>query len=267
MRLLVSDIDDLHLTPRDLSDLAFEGSPERVELTVDGGDPVARTPVRSATLDRPAGSTSTDERYDLSDLVPPCEAVAEWDGGRATLHVVSAHYCTVADVLDYGDEKRQSPRQLHRTEADAFRARDEAETVCDDLCGHPFRATRVTERTFTGNGGLHQLAMPATRILTPGWEPVGDGLVRAPSGPDPRTGYASVEYVSGDGARVPADVRRAVARLAASYLTVSKVPDRAVYESTDAGMTRYTLASSESTGIPDVDAVFSRHARKRWAVL
>lgn len=272
MRIVVTDIDDFPVTPADLSDLEFEGSPEAVAVAVDGGDAVEATPTRSASLDRPTGSTGNDEWYDLSRLLEaPCDAVVTWPSGTAFLHVVAYHYCTVDEVLDFGDRKRQSPRDLGRTEADAFRARAIAETVCDDICGRTFRATRKADPTWDGPALTHQLAWPASRIITPGWRPVGDGLVRRQGRACDCVGripvYDEVQYVSGRDERMPADVRGAVAKLAASYLTVSKVPDRAVYESTEAGMTRYTLADAEHTGIPDVDAVLQRHARKRWAVL
>lgn len=273
MRLVLRDIDDFAVTPADLSDLGFEGSPDRVELAVDGGEAECVVPDRSASLDRPTGSLETDESYDLSRLLePPCDATVTWPGGTCHLSVVSYHYCTIDEVLGYGDEKRQSPRKLGRSEEDAYRARAEAETVCDDLCGRPFRATYRKEEAWEAPSVVHQLDWPTLRVLTPGWTIVGDGLVKRYrpllcSSAEMYRGPSRIEYVSGEDAGVPTDVRRAVARLAASYLTVSKVPDRAVYESTETGMTRYTLADSEHTGIPDVDAVFARHARKRWAVL
>lgn len=272
MRLVLADIDDLSVTPADLSDLWFGGSPEAVEVSTGCGCAETVAPVRSVSLDRPSGTSSTDSFYDLSQVLgPPCDATVTWGAGRCFLHVVSHHYCTLDEVLDYGDEKRQSPRQLKRTEAEAFRARAVAETVCDDLCGRTFRATYKAEDAWAGSSLVHQLEWPAYRVLTPGWTLVGDGLVKhyAPlrCGCGATRVQSTIEYVAGTDAGVPADVRRAVAKLAASYLTLSKVPDRAVYESTEAGMTRYTLADSEHTGIPDVDAVLSRHARKRWAVL
>ena len=268
MRLLIGDIDDLPVTPADLSDLRFEGSPETVTLSDGTGEAGTSTPFRSVSLDRPSGTTAQDEHYDLSGgLEPPCDATVTWSAGTAFLHVVSYHYCTLADVLDFGDEKRQSPKDLGRTEDDAFRARAVAERVCDDLCGRTFRATYKSEFAWDRSGLVHQLAWPTLRILTPGWTLVGDGLAKRYACPHADMEPSTIEYVSGLDSGVPADVRRAVAKLAASYLMVSRVPDRAVYESTDSGMTRYTLASSESTGIPDVDAIFDRHSRKRWAVL
>lgn len=267
MRLLVGDIDELAVTPADLSDLAFEGSPGSVDVTDADGDAVTVAPTTSVSHNRPTNSTSHDLHYDLSGiLVPPTDATVRWDSGMAFLSIVSYHYCTLADILDFGDEKRQSPKDLGRTEIDAFRARSTAERVCDDLCGRTFRATRRVDRGARADGRLHQLEWPASRIITPGWESCGDGLCKGPF----RSGRGTaldIEYISGIDGGAPSDVRRAVAKLAASYLTISKVPDRAVYESTETGMTRFTLADSDHTGIPDVDAVFARHARMRWAVL
>lgn len=267
MRLLLSDIDDLAVTPADLRDVEFAGAPGAVSLSVDDGEAVTVTPRRSASLDRPTGSTSPDEWFDLSgELEPPCDATVSWPGGMAFLHVVALHYCSLDEVLDWGDEKRQSPRRLGRTEADAFRARAEAEAVADDICHRTFRSTRKVEVMVDSDGQGWQLGWPASRLVTPGWALAGDGVIRSTD--RSRAGVpVDVEYVSGSDRGVPVDVRRAVARLAASYLTVSKVPDRAVYESTEAGMTRYTLAGVDSTGIPDVDAVLMRHARSRAALL
>lgn len=268
MRLLVGDIDDLAVTPADLADMAFAGSPAAVRVTVDGGEPADVTPVRSASLDRPTGDLPRDERYDLSKaLEPPCDATVTWPDGMATLHVVSYHYCTLDDVLEFGDEKRQSPRQLGRTEAQAFGARNRAEAVCESICRRTFRAAHRSQEAPDARG--FQLDWPASRLLTGTWRLVGDGAVRREYVSACGWGWSGgseVEYVTGEDRGTPADVRWAVAKLAAYYLSASKVPDRAVYESTEAGMTRYTLASETSTGLPDVDAILARHARRRWAI-
>lgn len=260
MRLLVGDIDDLAVTPADLADLAFAGSPAAVHVSVDGGQ-VDVPATREASLDRPTGDLPRDEWFDLSKaLEPPCDATVAWPDGMATLHVVRYHYCTLDDVLDMGDEKRQSPRDLHRTEAQAFAARNRAEGVCESICKRTFRATYREDAW----GGLptQVLDWPASRLLSGGAHLIGDGL----AGMCLARAQGPIRYVTGEDRGTPADVRWAVAKLAAYYLSASKVPDRAVYESTESGMTRYTLASATSTGLPDVDAILSRHARRRWAI-
>ena len=158
MRLLVGDIDDLAVTPADLADMAFAGSPAAVHVSVDGGQ-VDVAPVRSASLDRPTGDLPRDERFDLSKaLEPPCDATVAWPGGFATLHVVRYHYCTIGDVLDFGDEKRQSPRQLGRTEAQAFDARNRSEAVCESICR---RRTPGTGPRRRSSGGPRRPCSPA----------------------------------------------------------------------------------------------------------
>lgn len=260
MRLLVGDIDDLAVTPADLADMAFAGSPAAVHVTV-GGERADVPVTREASLDRPSGSLGSDEWFDLSEaLAPPCDATVAWPDGMAFLHVVGYHYCTLDDVLDMGDEKRQSPRELKRTEADAFRARNRAEAVCESICRRTFRATYREDAW--GGFPTQILEWPASQVLSGGAHLIGDGL----AGLCLAWAEDRIRYVSGEDSGTPADVRWAVAKLAAYYLSASKVPDRAVYESTEAGMTRYTLASETSTGLPDVDAILSRHARRRWAI-
>lgn len=261
MRLLVRDIDSIAVTPADLSDIDFEGSPGRAEVA-SGGSSSAVDRVKSASLDRAAGEVARDSRFDLSEaLAPPCDATVRWRGGTAWLHVVSYHYCSLDEVLDYGDEQRLSPRALDRDEADAFAARARAEAVCESICGQTFRATWKSEPC--SDFQTHQMGWPASSISTPGWRLMADGIARrtAPGGP------GEISYVAGTDAGVPPDLRAAIAQLAASYLMVSTVPDRAVYASTGDNMMRFTLADAGSTGIPDVDAVLARHTRSRMAIL
>lgn len=266
MRLLIKDIDDFFVTPADLSDIAFEGSPEAVCVSTRDKE-INVTSTKSASMDRPSGTFDGDSWFDLKKALHnpgACDLRIEWDSGIAFLHVVKYHYCTINGVLDNGDEQRTSPRKLGRTEKDAFYARAIAETVVDDICGRTFRATYKSEPINVSGTELFQLAWPANTMLTCGLQLVGDGHARILSSCSRKVSLA--EYISGTDAGVPADVRSAVTKLAASYLSVSNIPERATGESTDAGIIRYTLATEGTTGIPVVDAVLQRHARQRVVI-
>ena len=239
------DIDDLALTPSDLSGVLLDGSPA------------------SATVDGVAVSPSGDGSFDLRGAVAPrSRSVVEWDGGSARVTCVAYHYCGIDEVLDWGDDRAQSPRRAGRTEDDALRARAVAERTAEHICGRTFRATPCEETFHTD--GTHQLAMPASAVATQGATLLADGLVELTH--QASDGSYPVAYVAGRDDGVPPDLRGAVARLAASYLVPSRVPERASSESTDAGFIRYTLADRGSTGLPNVDAVLLRYARERWCV-
>lgn len=254
MRLAIRDIDDYAATPADLSDVEFEGSPETVRVTSWGAEPKV-------------AEAREDGSFDLSGgLRAPDRLLIEWDGREAGIDLVRAHYCDLDAILDWGSAKNTSPRALGKTELDAWRARALAEYTADAICGRTFRATLREDHAMRADGRLDQLSMPASEVHTRGWALCGDGLVRFVGGH--RTApYGTVRYVAGRDGRVPPDVRQAMVRLAASYLSPSVIPDRAMSETTDAGFIRFTLASAESTGIPDVDAALLRHARSRLVAL
>lgn len=254
MRLVVRDIDDFAATPADLSDVEFEGSPEAVAVTSWRGEPKGFTAGGGGAFDLSRGFEAPDR------------LTIEWDGRSANVDLVRTHYCAIDPILDWGSSKNSSPRALGKTELDAYRARALAEFVADSICGRTFRATLMADHAIRADGYLSQLEMPASEVLTPGWELRGDGLVRY-RGRCPMRPSGTVLYVSGRDGRVPPDVQQAATRLAASYLSPSVIPDRAMSETTDAGFIRFTLASAESTGIPDVDAALLRHARTRRVVL
>lgn len=66
----------------------------------------------------------------------------------------------------------------------------------------------------------------------------------------------------------PEEVRAAVVKLAATYLRPLNRPEAATGESTDVGYISYTLAGRDgATGIPEVDAVIQRWARRRLGVM
>lgn len=261
MRLLVSDIDDFAATPADLSDVEFEGSPASVEITQCLGQHVKVSP-------------KDDGSFDLYGVLrAPDRVTVEWGiGKRANFDVVSRHYCSIDEIKDWGRAKARNADSRGKSDMDVFEKRALAEYVAEAIMGRTFRATLREDYNLRTDGRLAQLSWPASRIITCGWELVGDGLVRANPGlrhygwrtaPSPH-----VIYVAGTDERIPPDVRQAVTRLAASYLMPSSIPDRATSESTDTGgFIRYTLASEESTGYPDVDAALMRYRRSRQVAL
>lgn len=256
MRLLVSDIDDFAATPADLSDVEFEGSPASVEITQCLGQHVKVSP-------------KDDGSFDLYGVLrAPDRVTVEWGiGKRANFDVVSRHYCSIDEIKDWGRAKARNADSRGKSDMDVFEKRALAEYVAEAIMGRTFRATLREDFNVRADGKLAQLEWPASRVLTPGWQLFGDGLVRHLHGCRHTSG-SEVMYVAGNDERIPPDVRQAVTRLAASYLMPSTIPDRATAESTDSGgYIRYTLASEESTGIPDVDAALLRYARSRQVVL
>lgn len=256
MRLEIADIDDFAVTPADLSNVYFEGSPGAV---------------RASTSDLPpieVEASEDDGHFDLSEIACAPERVrVEWDSRVADFDLVSRHYCSLAEIASWGKEKSRNASKREKSEMELFHARALAEYVAEAIMGRTFRATRRIDYNVRADGRLAQLEWPASRVLTRGWELCGDGLVRHLMGRSVRSG-ATVSYIAGQDERVPPDVRQAVCRLAASYLMPSSIPDRATAESTDSGgYIRFTLAAEDSTGIPDVDAALLRYARSRQVIL
>lgn len=256
MRLVVADIDDFAVTPADLSDVGFEGSPEAVRVSTSELPPVEVKP------------TGEDEHFDLSEIACAPERVyVEWETGSASFDLVKRHYCSISDVANWGKEKARNASKREKTDMELFHARALAEYVAEAIMGRTFRETLREDFNVRADGRLAQLEWPASRVLTAGWQLFGDGLVRFHRGCRHQSS-ATVTYIAGNDERIPLDVRQAVTRLAASYLMPSSIPDRASAESTDSGgYIRYTLATEESTGIPDVDAALLRYARSRQVVL
>lgn len=263
MRLQVSDIDVFPVTPGDLSDLSFEGSPERVAVTSRGvtDKDTEYLPVQDVTLDRPTGSISKDKRYSLQGIKPPSDVTVQWGKGTAHLHVVSYHYCTLEEILDYGDEQRKSPRGRGCTEEQAFKARAVAENEIELICKQTFRATY---KSMAAYGNKFQSPWSVARMLTPGFRMRGESVVYRDSRCCPVSRF---EFITGSDDGVPLDLRRACTALAAQKLMPSLIPDRATGQTTDAGTISFTLASASSTGLPDVDAVLARYSRSGKAVL
>lgn len=264
MRLAVHDIDDFPVTPGDLSDIEFEGSPERVKVIRDRvcRDKVSYLPVQEASFDRPSGSTSKGTHYDLSEIEPPCDLTISWSQGTAFLHLVAYHYCQLDEILDYGDEQRKSPRGRGCTEEQAFKARAVAENEIDLICKRTFRSTY---RSMYSRATKFQTPWPVAFPLSPGFHVHGESVITRDH--DCRHPSMRFAYVTGDDAGVPLDLRRACTVLAAQKLMPSLIPDRATGQSTEAGTIRFTLASASSTGLPDVDAVLARYMRSGAVVL
>lgn len=178
------------------------------------------------------------------------------------LEVVEAHMCSLESVLDSEDERQSGPRSVGATEDDAFIARERATAVIESACNRSFIPVVDSEDIWGDAGEWVPLAWCGITEIRGDVCPRSDSGVRLR-----RPGRTAVSYIHGRGP-VPADVSAACARLAASYLVPSAIPDRATGESTDAGFLRFTLAGVDGeTGIPEVDAVILRHKRTRAVVL
>lgn len=261
MQLAIRDIDDYPVTPADLSDLVFEGSPERLAVESRGVTEKATEylPVQDVSFDRPTGTTSRDKRYSLQGIEPPSDVVARWGQGAAFLHVVSYHYCMLDEILDYGDEQRKSPRGRGCTEEQAFKARAVAENEIDLICKRTFRATYKSIPVY---GTKFQSPWSVACALSHGFSMLGESVVSR----DCRHSRF-FEFITGFDDGVPLDLRRACVALAAQKLMPSLIPDRATGQTTDAGTIRFTLANASSTGLPDVDAVLARYKRSGQVLL
>lgn len=226
---------------------------------------------------RPALSAPSSAEADEAGVVampatqPPDLVEVTWDEGgvecSATVEVVARHYCSLADVLAHGSAG-DTPADHGAGEAEAWAARARAVETVERNAARRFVET-VARQRVAADRSVRPLEWPDASAVAcsdptaDAWT-VGDAAVVCSACGSPEV---EVTYRCGLAA-VPDAIRAATAALAASYLTPSRVPDRATGESTDAGMLHFTLAGIDgATGIPDVDAAITQFGRRRPEVL
>ena len=226
-----------------------------------------------------ASQATADEsgRVAVPAIQPPDLVRVSWEEGgiraAATLEVVQAHYCELAAILCHG-APGDTPADHGAIEPAAWRARARAEEVIERNANRRFVPT-VVEQAARADGSVTLLDWPDASGIEASADEAGD--LPAPTVYPVGDAACVVSGRMGEGTTItyraglpgcPDAISAACAELAASYLTPSRIPDRATGESTDAGMPHYTLAGVDgATGIPDVDAAIEQFGRKRPDVL
>lgn len=252
----------VRVSPRDAASLSLGEAAAHAEVTFSplGAEPIGAQADESGTVAVPA-------------IQPPALVRVDWsEGGIAAtmaLEVVQAHYCGLAAILAHG-AAGDTPADHGAGEAEAWEARARATEVIERNANRRFVPTVVAQRAIADRrptlldwpdaSGIEatadaQLDLPAPKVY-----PVGDSACVVSGA---RGEGTTLTYRAGLPG-CPAAIAAACEALAASYLTPSRIPDRATGESTDAGMLHYTIAGVDgATGIPDVDAAIEQFGRKR----
>ena len=186
------------------------------------------------------------------------------------LEVVGAHLCSLSDIRNYNkgadtdgfDDRVRYPDEL------VFDARQRATDTIERATGRAFSPRKATQLVYTASPFVTldytdvkevETTVGSARILSDCQCLVnGTGLQDLPY-------TMTVTYGT---TWTPDEVRAAVVKLAATYLRPLNRPEAATGESTDVGYISYTLAGRDgATGIPEVDAVIQRWARRRLGVM
>jgi hypothetical protein len=167
---------------------------------------------------------------------------------KTSANVVSRHYCSISDIMNYGDG-----RDIFDTlpEETLWASRQAAEEVFEQAAGRSF-VPRIGRTKDYGRDELLTLEhCDVTEVLTDGYTQVsGTQLECQHQGAYPRF----VEYIYGRDS-IPAEVSRAVLTLATYTLRPSNRPIGATGESSEAGYIHFTIAGRDgATSIPEVNA-------------
>lgn len=226
--------------------------------------------------------TSIDEGVP-SAAIPPLSSlgahVLRWQltGSDATvreyatqLEVVGAHLCSLADIRSYNkgadtdgfDDRVRYPDEV------VFDARQRATDTIERATGRAF-SSRIAHQVVYGTSPFVVLDHPDVHIVESD-----KGRARLLSDCQCLVngiGLHDLPYtlrLTYGTTWTPDEVRAAVIKLAATYLRPLNRPEAATGESTDVGYISYTLAGRDgATGIPEVDAVIQRWARRRLGVM
>ena len=217
-----------------------------------------------------------------SAAIPPLSSlgahVLRWQltGSDATvreyqtqLEVVGAHLCSLADIRSYNkgadtdgfDDRVRYPDEV------VFDARARATETIEAATGRAF-SSRVAYQTVYASSPFVTLDYPDVHIVE-----ADRGSARLLSDCQALVkgaGYQEpvVLKLTYGTTWTPEEVRAATVKLAATYLRPLNRPEAATGESTDVGYISYTLAGRDgATGIPEVDAVIQRWARRRLGVM
>ena len=236
----------------------------------------------TANIGDTALSTDIDDGVP-SAYIPPQTSlgaqVLEWHlvGSDATrrdfetqLEIVGAHLCALEDIRNYNrgadtdgfDDRVRYPDEL------VFAARARATETIERATGRAF-SPRVMTQPIRSTSPFVVLDVPdvhgiesdkgRARLLTDCQALVqGIGIQDLP---------ATLTLTYGT-TWTPEEIRAATVKLAATYLRPLNRPEAATGESTDVGYISYTLAGRDgATGLPEVDAVIQRWARRRLGVM
>ena len=162
--------------------------------------------------------------------------------------------------------------------------RIEVEQECETICRQAF-VPRYARETLSGNGTdrlgtSHSMLRRVRSVTVSGvaWTaPVlatvavtDSGILRLPLGGVWPEGAGNIVVELEHGLTYPPEEVRtaAMTRLRSRLTPTSKgVPDRAIsWNTQDGGTYRISLPGPDTTGVPDVDAVYLRHQRQRRAV-
>lgn len=180
--------------------------------------------------------------------------------------VTTEYLCSLEHVLDFNSDKKMNARQYGANLMDAWVARAQATETIEDACGRHF--TPVVERDDVRFGRTRHVTTWPDASLPPVKRhhhhkqamKLSDSIFAV------RPHTEQLTYIAGL-THAPLNVRRACVILASSYLTPSRIPDRALSEATEDGIVRFSIEGiTGATGIPAVDAVIDRYKRSRVMV-
>lgn len=173
---------------------------------------------------------------------------------------VGSRYCSAADLRAYGKRAGDDfDDEVKYPDDEVMAAIQAAEETLEDSCGRSFCA-RAREVELPGGGALVELPEQDVRSISAGTL-AGDRQAYA--------GDGATTAVMVYGARADASVRRACAKLAASYLRARAGAENARGTSVDGVYISYELATGGEgswTGLPEVDAVIERKRSRRRVV-
>lgn len=188
--------------------------------------------------------------------------------GRETIpyfYVTTRYLCGLETILNHGKNKNTEPKRFGATEEDAWLQRAAATELIEHEAMRHFTPYIEQEARCTVAGCQYFLRWPDAELVgeaaTESFCKASDSFVIAKT-----TGPVTFCYRAGL-EHAPHAIRRAAVVLAASYLTPSRVPDRATGESADNHYVRFSIEGRDGpTGIPAVDAAIEQCGRKRLRV-
>lgn len=180
--------------------------------------------------------------------------------------VTTRNLADIDAILKYGEEKRTNALQYGANARDAFMARLRAtETIEEAALRHFTPIVEVADYINVVEGYNYPLEWPDA-VLIGEFDNQPVKLVSDSYFTPKATGPVRFYYQSGL-KRVKTDISVACTILASSYLTPTRVPERAMSETTDGYYVRFSIEGRDGpTGIPAVDAIIERNSRLRYRI-